>query len=275
MDLELGSALKSGATGCWQSGDGAGAGAGSEARMEAQRQRLLQLVYQHASRALFKEHRLALAMHLLHRMFPDHAPHAEWALLTRQASPAARVDLSRVGEGRPAWLPDERAYDLHLLKAALPELYAELRLEEEATWQGFMHSGECEAAFPVQLRAVTAFQRVLALQALRPDRLHSAMQQLALQTLRKVSLVSLGQGQAEVALERLEAAARDGHWLCLSNLHLVTAWLPVLEKRLRDLQPHAAFRLWLTAEPHPRFPPLLAQACLKVAYEVSNQDARN
>ena len=55
-----------------------------------------------------------------------------------------------------------------------------------------------------------------------------------------------------------------GEWLCLKNVHLVVAWLPVLEKSLRGLSPHPSFRLLLTCEPHPAFPASLLEACLKV-----------
>ena len=40
----------------------------------------------------------------------------------------------------------------------------------------------------------------------------------------------MGQGQAEVAMQLLHECAANGEWLCLKNLHLVTAWLPTLEK---------------------------------------------
>lgn len=40
----------------------------------------------------------------------------------------------------------------------------------------------------------------------------------------------MGQGQSEIAMKLLTDCARDGDWLCLKNLHLVTAWLPKLEK---------------------------------------------
>lgn len=40
----------------------------------------------------------------------------------------------------------------------------------------------------------------------------------------------MGQGQADVALATLRQCSRNGDWLCLKNLHLVTAWLPLLEK---------------------------------------------
>ena len=40
----------------------------------------------------------------------------------------------------------------------------------------------------------------------------------------------MGQGQMEIALELLKTCSANGEWLCLKNLHLVVAWLPVLEK---------------------------------------------
>ncbi|XP_008401575.1 cytoplasmic dynein 2 heavy chain 1-like, partial [Poecilia reticulata] len=79
--------------------------------------------------------------------------------------------------------------------------------------------------------------------------------------------ISMGQGQADVALATLRECSRNGDWLCLKNLHLVTAWLPLLEKELNVLHPKANFRLWLTAEVHPRFPPILLQSSLKITYE--------
>lgn len=42
--------------------------------------------------------------------------------------------------------------------------------------------------------------------------------------------VAMGQGQADIALQLLHDCGRNGEWLCLKNLHLVTAWLPTLEK---------------------------------------------
>lgn len=79
--------------------------------------------------------------------------------------------------------------------------------------------------------------------------------------------VAMGQGQADLALEKLALAAEQGQWLCLKNLHLMTFWIPVLEKELQMLSPHDNFRLWLTAESHLKFSPILTEACLKVTYE--------
>ncbi len=61
----------------------------------------------------------------------------------------------------------------------------------------------------------------------------------------------------------------------LKNLHLMTFWIPTLEKELSALTPAEGFRLWLTAEPHPRFSPTLAESCLKVTYEAPPGVKRN
>lgn len=42
--------------------------------------------------------------------------------------------------------------------------------------------------------------------------------------------IAMGQGQADLAIQTLKECARNGEWLCLKNLHLVTSWLPILEK---------------------------------------------
>lgn len=81
--------------------------------------------------------------------------------------------------------------------------------------------------------------------------------------------LAMGQGQAEVAEGLLRDCAERGDWLCLKNCHLVAAWLPSLEKRLHALGPSVspAFRLFLTSEPHPKFPASLLESSLKITYE--------
>ena len=69
--------------------------------------------------------------------------------------------------------------------------------------------------------------------------------------------LAMGGGQNEVASELIRKAAERGEWVFLKNLHLVTPWLPTLEKELKLLSPDKKFRLWLTSEAHPRFPSIL------------------
>ncbi|MEW5298927.1 MAG: hypothetical protein WDW36_001997 [Sanguina aurantia] len=79
--------------------------------------------------------------------------------------------------------------------------------------------------------------------------------------------VAMGQGQAEKALTLLRACAREGGWLVLKNVHLAVSWLPTLEKELYTLSKHENFRLFLTSEPHDKFPTTLLEGSLKVTFE--------
>ena len=40
----------------------------------------------------------------------------------------------------------------------------------------------------------------------------------------------MGGNQNDLAIKMLREAALKGYWICLNNLHLVTSWLPNLEK---------------------------------------------
>eukprot|EP00762_Andalucia_godoyi_P006467 ANDGO_02875.mRNA.1 Cytoplasmic dynein 2 heavy chain 1 len=95
--------------------------------------------------------------------------------------------------------------------------------------------------------------------------------------------IAMGQGQTVEALRLLKRAVLDGQWLFLKNLHLVTPWLPVLEKELLSLldsdrlpeksdgkhtqRVHPAFRLFLSTESHDSIPPVFLTLVRKVAYE--------
>ena len=74
----------------------------------------------------------------------------------------------------------------------------------------------------------------------------------------KYKELAMGGGQNELALKMLRETSAKGEWLVLKNLHLVTSWLPSLEKEVKALNPHPDFRLWLTSEPHGKFPSVLA-----------------
>uniref|UniRef100_A0A665UBA6 Dynein cytoplasmic 2 heavy chain 1 n=1 Tax=Echeneis naucrates TaxID=173247 RepID=A0A665UBA6_ECHNA len=218
----------------------------------------------------------------------------------------------------PSWIDVERHGAVAIFKATFPGLYQSLCLSDSDLWLSFSQSLQCEQELPSSIaKKITPFQQLLLVQAIRPDRLQSAMAAFASQALGMKELsppplnlrrlytetlewepvliiispgadpsqelaelaaetigrdnyhevISMGQGQAELALATLRDCSRNGDWLCLKNLHLVIAWLPILEKELNVLRPKMGFRLWLTAEVHPRFPPILLQSSLKITYE--------
>jgi dynein heavy chain, axonemal len=87
----------------------------------------------------------------------------------------------------------------------------------------------------------------------------------------RLKFLSLGQGQAPIALQLLETAVARGQWLMLQNCHLLVEWLRTLEKVLEKIEkPHKDFRLWLTTEPTPQFPIGILQRSLKVVTEPPN-----
>eukprot|EP00898_Chlorokybus_atmophyticus_P005400 jgi/Chlat1/5861/Chrsp4S06373 len=82
--------------------------------------------------------------------------------------------------------------------------------------------------------------------------------------------VALGQGQAAVATKLIEEGAREGKWVFLANCHLMTSWLPTLDKLVESLEarkPHADFRLWLSSSPSPAFPIAVLQRGIKMTTE--------
>lgn len=78
------------------------------------------------------------------------------------------------------------------------------------------------------------------------------------------------QGQAPVATKLIDEGVQEGHWVFLANCHLMTSWLPALEKIVESLparKPHANFRLWLSSSPSPAFPIAILQRGLKMTTE--------
>eukprot|EP00727_Mastigamoeba_balamuthi_P014495 m51a1_g9670 putative dynein heavy chain axonemal (5182) ;mRNA; r:1243469-1265072 len=78
---------------------------------------------------------------------------------------------------------------------------------------------------------------------------------------------ALGQGQESRALHIIEEGVGDGSWVFLANCHLMTDWLPHLDKLLEELQlrkVNERFRLWLSSKPHPAFPITILQRAVKI-----------
>ncbi|XP_044894140.1 cytoplasmic dynein 2 heavy chain 1 isoform X9 [Felis catus] len=292
----------------------------TERRIQSLISSLKHMVYEYICRCLFKADQLMFALHFVRGMHPELFQENEWDTFTGVVvgDMLRKADSQqRIREQLPSWIDQERSWAVATLKITLPSLYQTLCLDDEALWRTYYHTSMCEQEFPsILAKKVSLFQQVLVVQALRPDRLQSAMGMFAckalglkelsplplnLKRLYKETLeiepvliiispgadpsqelqelanaerggecyhqVAMGQGQADLAIQMLKECARSGDWLCLKNLHLVVSWLPVLEKELNTLQPKDTFRLWLTAEVHPHFTPILLQSSLKITYE--------
>ncbi|KAG4054485.1 Cytoplasmic dynein 2 heavy chain 1 [Phytophthora cactorum] len=272
-------------------------------------------------RALFKEHRPMFGMHLVHGMHPECFEKNEYEFFCGEV-----VEIERGSGGHstlPEWTSPERKEAFTQFVEALPRLAQLCKFESHDMWIRWSKSMECEQNFHPKMDksgsagGLSAFQKLLVVQALRPDRLQSAIIQficgiMQLKSLTPPSLdfkvigteeatnttpvlllttagadpskeleevatsvvgkghyfeVAMGGGQQEKALNLLKSTAEHGEWLCLQNLHLVIAWLPVLEKEFSALNASHKFRLWLTTEPHDAFPLVLLEQSLKMTFE--------
>eukprot|EP01119_Soliformovum_irregulare_P016871 TRINITY_DN4946_c0_g1_i1.p1 TRINITY_DN4946_c0_g1~~TRINITY_DN4946_c0_g1_i1.p1 ORF type:complete len:2093 (-),score=654.99 TRINITY_DN4946_c0_g1_i1:1564-7461(-) len=82
--------------------------------------------------------------------------------------------------------------------------------------------------------------------------------------------LALGQGQAPAAARLIEEGMRDGNWVFLANCHLMISWMDKLEVIVEDIaskKPHPNFRLWLSSNPHPKFPTSILQRSIKITTE--------
>ncbi|CAD6190911.1 unnamed protein product [Caenorhabditis auriculariae] len=275
--------------------------------------RSLQLnVFNYVSRGIFKHDRLMFALNFIHASLPKMFLAKEWELFTGvlvddSAEPSAASRIS--------WVAEERTGAVAKLQTHLPSLFNTVQLHDQSTWAEFSKTLQCEEAFPPNVDSkITPFQKLLIIQAVRPDRLYNCMLNFVQKVLDIPSInppafslkdvfqeseakepillvladgadpsqelqelanvvrigyksISMGQGQEEAAIEAINEAAKDGTWVCLNNVHLMLAVVPLIQKELSLLQPDAKFRLWMTTEADQRFPTITLQQCFKITFE--------
>ena len=115
---------------------------------------------------------------------------------------------------------------------------------------------------------------------------------------KKMSSISLGQGQGPRAEAMLHAAMERGKWVFFQNCHLAPSWMPSLEKMIESIDPdkvslicffyrkylycptenvlqfftylfkvHRDFRMWATSMPSSKFPVSILQNSSKMTVE--------
>ncbi|TKX19773.1 dynein heavy chain [Elsinoe australis] len=84
----------------------------------------------------------------------------------------------------------------------------------------------------------------------------------------KCASVAMGSAESiSTADSALSAAASNGNWVLVKNVHLAPQWLGNLEKRLSSLKPHPDFRLFLSMESSNKIPVSLLRASRVLTYE--------
>jgi len=97
---------------------------------------------------------------------------------------------------------------------------------------------------------------------------NAAIEAMAKKKKIRVDAISMGQGQEEKADKLLTGAVMTGSWVLLQNTHLGLGFMNALEgklAKLEEIEPN--FRLWITCEPHPKFPIGLLQISIKMTDE--------
>ncbi|XP_068109284.1 dynein axonemal heavy chain 1 [Hyperolius riggenbachi] len=87
---------------------------------------------------------------------------------------------------------------------------------------------------------------------------------------KKLSAISLGQGQGPRAEAMMRNAMERGKWVFFQNCHLAPSWMPSLERLIEGIDSdkvHRDFRLWLTSMPSNQFPVSILQNGSKLTIE--------
>ncbi|GCB79993.1 hypothetical protein scyTo_0017058, partial [Scyliorhinus torazame] len=87
---------------------------------------------------------------------------------------------------------------------------------------------------------------------------------------KKMSAISLGQGQGPRAEAMMRNSMERGKWVFFQNCHLAPSWMPSLERLIEAVDSdkvHRDFRTWLTSLPSNKFPVSILQSGSKMTIE--------
>jgi len=135
---------------------------------------------------------------------------AEWSYLMGEAAapPSSSTSITDKS-GIPLWLPADREGAFRDLSSSFPLWVTNLDLGQSDKWARWIRSPTPERDFPpAAIKSTSAWQRVLLVQSLRPDRTISALQSFICETLNVSSITPPAVNLEKIAAE---AAGRSIH----------------------------------------------------------------
>jgi dynein heavy chain 2 len=165
---------------------------------------LEKIIYNYISRSLFKADRITFAMFMIKNLHPELFGPNDWALFTGFPFASDGNDTSFI----PDWMPSDRREMLKRMKNATPDLLTALNLNEKDVWLNWMMNESPELYMPRD--RITAFQKILIIQSLRPDKLLSAMNIFVLQSL-GLETISVSNSSIEELCK--ESTCQEPIWL--------------------------------------------------------------
>jgi dynein heavy chain, axonemal len=94
---------------------------------------------------------------------------------------------------------------------------------------------------------------------------------LALTYEASIQTLALGKGQNEKARKLLQDGLKSEKWIYLANCHLSISMLPTIESEIQNIKKLPTvpekFRIFMSSNPHPKFPVSLLQNSIKITSE--------
>ncbi|KAF1768244.1 hypothetical protein GCK72_000056 [Caenorhabditis remanei] len=157
----------------------------SPSRVETLARQMQLTVFYHISRGIFRQDRLMFAVAFINATMPKLFQPKEWELFTGLLVDES-TDLSGI---RVSWITADRLQALARIRTHLPSLFNNFQIQDDATWNEFSKTLQCETAFPKNVEVkMTHFQKVLFIQAAKPERLYNCLMDFVLKTLNVPSI---------------------------------------------------------------------------------------
>ncbi|MBZ3886078.1 Dynein heavy chain 1, axonemal [Sciurus carolinensis] len=252
-------------------------------------------LYSNVCRSLFEKHKLMFAFLLCVRIMMNEGKinQGEWRYLLSGGSIQSMTE-----NPAPDWLSDRAWRDILALSnlptfSAFPSDFTKHLSEFQAIFDSLEPHRQPLPGIWDQF--LDQFQKLLVLRCLRGDKVTNAMQDFVATNLeprfiepqanpaadlykfaeemkfsKKLSAISLGQGQGPRAEAMMRNSIERGKWVFFQNCHLAPSWMPALERLIEHINPdkvHRDFRLWLTSLPSNKFPVSILQNGSKMTIE--------